>query len=102
MTPHGGQTVPNPQGTKRLTPAFFAAVATFISAAMERPDMALMKISTPESKGASSSGEDEMSAMRILTPLLVRSFTSGFSADEGRTRAVTACLCVRRYGSGIV
>ena len=84
--------MPNAQGTKRLTPALCAAVAMFISAGIDMPEMALMKISTPESKGASSSGDAEMSATRILTPLLMRSFTSGFSADEGRTRAVISCF----------
>lgn len=86
--------VPNPQGTKRLTPAFFATVARSISALIELAVMALMRTSTPESRGTSSSGEAEMSATRSLTPLLTRSFTSGFSADEGLTRAVTACFWV--------
>jgi hypothetical protein len=54
------------------------------------PEMALMKISVPESKGASSAGGDEMSAMRSLTPLLRRSWTSGLFAEEGRIRAVTS------------
>jgi len=92
MTPPAGQTVANPHGTKRLTPAFFAAVARFICDSSAMGEMALMKISVPESKGANSSGGDEMSAMRSLTPLLSRSCTSGLFADNGRIRAVTSCF----------
>ncbi len=59
-------------------PAFFAAIAIVIFASVESPEMALMKTSIPESKGYNSLGEEEMSATRVLTHFLVRSFISGF------------------------
>lgn len=51
--------------------------------------MALMSTSTPVSTEASSSEEPDMSAMRIFTPRSSSFLTSGFSADDGRTRAST-------------
>jgi hypothetical protein len=92
ITPPGGQIVAKPQGTKRLKPAFFAAVATFICASSDRAEMALMNMSNPESKGAKSPSGDDTSAMRILTPLFTRPFTLGLSADEGRIKTVISCF----------
>ncbi len=92
MTPPGGQNRREFARNKALNARFIRCDCYVFCRNIENPEIALMKISVPESKGPSSSGGDNMSAMRILMPLLMRSCTSGFFADEGRMRAVTSCF----------
>lgn len=88
-------------GMKRLTPAFFAAVASGIWSIVAAMGRMAMTTSWPSRAFIMSSIEPCRSINWIATPLALRSWTSGLSADEALTRAVT-CYSHSRSVIGLV
>lgn len=86
--PPGGQTVMNPHGRKRLTPAFLAAFASGIWSSWLAGPIAETTISMPWRASTSSSSGPEKSAGTMSTPRSLRARLAFFDTEEGRVKAV--------------
>jgi hypothetical protein len=78
------------QGTKRLTPAFFAASASGICSYRESGGREQMIVSTPV-KMLASWGSCLISATWILTSRSLSCRTDGLALEAGRMSASTCC-----------